>query len=79
MRRPSFGGRQSTGGDYARYEIFKLTKSNPVGVRVEEVIGLKKAKGRVGFLMRGLQKDADTKYEIRPVSRVGQNRMAWGK
>lgn len=79
MSRPSFGGKQSTDRDYARYQIFKSTKSKPAGVRVEELIGLKKAKARVGFLMRGLQRDGDIQYEIRPMSNVGMTRMAWEK
>jgi hypothetical protein len=78
VNRPSFGGARSAGEDYARYEIYKLSQANPAGVRVEAVIGLKKAKGRIGFLMRGLPKDGETRYEIRPVSGVGQGRMAWG-
>lgn len=78
MNRPSFGGRRRT-EDYARYEIFKFDTANPQGMRAEEVIGLKKAHGRVAFLMRGFRKGGHTRHEIRPVGGVGALRMAWGK
>jgi hypothetical protein len=78
MNRSFFGGKRPS-SDYARYHIFKVTKENPVGIRVEDVIGLKKAEGRRNYLMRGLPRDGDIQYKIRPVSGVGQARMAWGK
>jgi hypothetical protein len=80
VKKSFFGGkgRPSGDGDYARYQIFKVTKQNPLGTWVEDVIGLKKAEGRRGYLMRGLPRDGDTQFVIRPVSGVGQGRMAWG-
>jgi hypothetical protein len=67
-----------SGGDYACYVIFKITPDNPRGEKVEEVVGLRKAKQRVAYLSQDLPPDGSIRFQLRTISPEGNRRLAFG-